>query len=216
MSSFFYKYRLLNPEIYLSEMVRKYAQGKLAEHGENVPFFQRAKVLAIDKTGAKLENAKGEGSVEGKSIKDGKTYAFEAKIGPDNPKYSIKARLITDQSDAFTSDDELRVYWPLFPNMGQDISVDEFVYVFWEDADRKHGIWVSKCPAPNNIASVNRTQDDKNFDKKDQDKKNLTEAYPDTAGKKQENEAVDNSSQSSIYGSSPDGASLTGLDYSQG
>lgn len=214
--SFFFKQRLLNPEIYLAEMVRKYAQGKLAEHGENVSFYQRAKVMAIDKIGAKLENATGAGSVEGTSKKDGKTYKFEAKIGPDNPKYSIKARLITDQSDALTSDDDLRVYWPLFPNLGQDISVDEFVYVFWEDEDRKHGVWVSKCPSPHNIANVNRTQDEKNFDKGEQNQGNLSEKFSDTAGKKDQDAQVDNSTQSSIYGSSPDGASLTGLDYSQG
>ena len=66
-------------------------------------------------------------------------------FGPRNPKNSIKARIISNNIDDFVDDDDLRVYWPMFPGVSNP-SAGEVVYVVFEDTTMKHGLWLSKAP----------------------------------------------------------------------
>ena len=147
------KYR--RPSISLNEILKKGAGGTYVERGDFVPNIFRALVIAVDPEGGRLENRSGS-LVNGqplhqKVIDTNGTvlaqYDISATVGPDNPRNSIRARVITDNDDLFIGDDDLRTYWPLLPNV-QLPSPGEIVYVTYEDSDKLHGLWISRVAMP--------------------------------------------------------------------
>lgn len=141
----FTREKIRRPELIFNEILRKGAQGLYKERGEVTPFLYRALVLAVDVEGGKLENPNGEGTLVNE-IGSNK-IEIKAKLGPANPQNSIKARILTDGIDKFASDENLRVYWPFFPeNVSVPIKPGEHVYVLFEDSNLQHGLWVSKIP----------------------------------------------------------------------
>jgi hypothetical protein len=149
----FYREKFLRPELFLADIVRKGSQGLYREVDEYQPFLQRALVLAVDTLGGQLENP--DGAKSGKSVShtvDGNSYTFDAVCGPANPRNSIKARIISDGFDQFIHDDNLRVFWPLFPeHVAVPLKPGEHCYVLFEDENREHGLWVSKVPGHENV-----------------------------------------------------------------
>src|SRR3990167_1916861 len=129
----------------LQEFLRKGAQGLFREKNEGVPFLYRAIVVAVDVEGGKLENPDGSGGV--KHNVDGKKFDVDARVGPKNPPNSIKARILSDGLDKFSTDENLRVFWPFFPeNISIPIKPGEHVYVTFEDSHQLHGLWITKVP----------------------------------------------------------------------
>ncbi len=138
-----------NPERFLNDLIQKYAQGLIIERGENAQLFFRATVMAVDVVGGKLENPDGDGSVEHRI--GGRSVTFPARRGPKNPKNSVKARIISEGFDQFMSDEDVRIYWPLFPeHIAVPVSPGEHVYVMFEDKDFKHGLWLTRVPGHEN------------------------------------------------------------------
>lgn len=145
-----YRERFRSPELFLSELLKKGAQGKFHERDENVPFLYRASVSAVDVLGGQLENPSGNGSVV--HTIDGKDMSFSANVGPVNPRNSVKARIISDGFDQFIADDRLCVFWPFFPeHVSVPVKPGEHVYVMFEDADFQHGLWITKVPGQENL-----------------------------------------------------------------
>lgn len=129
--------RFRRPEIFLSELIKKSARNELLSSEDNVPVLFRAIVLDVDVEGGKLENIDGAGN---------------ANIGPINPKNSIKARIITNSLDEYTTDNDLRVFWPFFPeHFSIPIKPGEHVYIMFEDRDFEHGLWICKIPGHENL-----------------------------------------------------------------
>lgn len=138
------------PEIFLSELVKRSAQGQLFDNEENVPFVYRALVLAVDVDGGMLENHEGSGGVS--HVFGSKKSFFPARIGPSNPRNSIKARIISEGRDQFISDDEAPVFWPFFPeHISVPIKPGEHTYVMFEDRNFMHGLWISKVSGHENL-----------------------------------------------------------------
>ena len=145
----FYKQKFSRPEVYQVEMLRKYVQGAFVEHGEIISPFFRAQIISVDYKGGQLENPKAEGVCRSRNAQSNDYYDIPASAGPENPARAVRARIITNHFDSGRSDSELRIFWPMFPAMGAaDPIALEFVYVFFEQNDRKHGMWVSKVPGP--------------------------------------------------------------------
>lgn len=135
--------RFRRPERFLDEFLRKGIKGSFLERGENVPFLHRALVVGVDTDGGKLENPSASGKVPHNL--DGKKFDVPARTGPENPPNSIKARVLTDGLDRFVKDEDLRVFWPFFPDsLSVPIKPGEHVYVIFEDAQKLHGLWVAK------------------------------------------------------------------------
>ena len=124
------------PELILSDLIRSHAR-----EDSRVRHYRRAVVVAIDHEGGRLQNDGGDGSVS-----DGNGKTFRALIGPENPRGSVKARVLTDGLDRLLSDDDLRVFWPMFPQdqFSIPISPGEHVYVIFEDEGFDHGLWISR------------------------------------------------------------------------
>ncbi len=120
---------VLNPERVLSNLLRDYTEGKL----DDGRFLFRASVVAIDTVGGQFES------------------------NPANPKHSIKARIITDGYDSYTSDDDLTVFWPMFPFVSYPLKEREHVYVIFEDERKECGLWLTRIPEPADIDSKNFT-----------------------------------------------------------
>ena len=137
--------RFRRPELMFKEFIRKGAQGLFREMNDPGQFLYRALVVAVDVEGGLLENPDGSGTINHEI--NGQKFSVEAKLGPKNPPNSIKARIISDGIDKFSADDNLRVFWPFFPEF---ISIPakpgEHVYVLFEDSRQQHGLWVSKVP----------------------------------------------------------------------
>jgi len=75
---------------------------------------------------------------------------------PPNPKNSIQARVITNARDKDLEDDELPVFWPLFPHDIMPVKPGEHVYVIFEDAAEKtHGLWLCRIPEPSSVDNAN-------------------------------------------------------------
>lgn len=131
------------PELFLSELLRKSAQGKLSERDDNSRVFYRALVVAVDVVGGRLENPDGQGTLS--HVVGGRSIDVPATIGPRNPQNSVKARILTDGADQFIQDDRLRVFWPMFPeHVSVPVKPGEHVYVLFEDEGSQHGLWFSK------------------------------------------------------------------------
>lgn len=172
----FSKDRFTKPEIFLAELLRKSAQGSFHERDENVPFLHRASVVAVDVVGGKLENPKGDGKITHKF--NGKSIDIPATIGPENPRNSIKARILTGGFDQFFNDDDLRVFWPFFSEHDTSpIKPGEHVYVVFEDSDFQHGLWINRIPGHE---GNNFIRGESTF-KSDSDDK-LASKFPDSAG----------------------------------
>jgi hypothetical protein len=162
------------PEIFLSELLQKGARGDFHERDENSTILYRATVIAVDVIGGKLQNANAAGSVTHEF--NGKSINVKATHGPDNPRNSIKARVISSGHDKFTSDEDTPVFWPFFPeHMSVPIKPGEHVYVIFEDHDFQHGLWVCKIPGHE---GVNFVQGEKTFKPSNAD--SLTSKFPDS------------------------------------
>jgi hypothetical protein len=152
--------KFLNPEINLSELIRKNAGGQFREHGELVPFMFRAVVVAMDEIGGRLESPDGKpeggNQIEVQIIDQSNTgvaqYVAKTKAGIRNPANSIRAKIITPNMDLFTSFDDLMTYWPMFPPT-TSITPGEVVYVVYEDENASHGLWL--CKTANNLVDAN-------------------------------------------------------------
>lgn len=134
------KYR--RPELFLQELLRKYAKGQILDTTSNVQPFMRAIVLAVDPDGGNLSNSDAAGSV---TVGD-KTYS--ATVGPTNPPNAIKARVISRGFDRFVTDAEARIFWPMSQNdhISLPLKPGEHVMVMFEDVSFEHGFWLAKVP----------------------------------------------------------------------
>lgn len=133
------------PEIMVEEFLRRGVQGLYRSKEDGVPIIFRALVLAVDPDGGLLENPSGTGSVTHNI--NGHEFSVPAKVGPKNPPNSLKARVLTDGADKFRRDEDLRVFWPFFPeNVSLPVKPGEHVYVLFEDTESQHGLWVTKIP----------------------------------------------------------------------
>ena len=130
------------PEMILADLLREAARGKPADRT-----VRRALVLAVDYEGGLLQNPDGSGQYE--SVWPGQhSQMLPAIVGPNNPKGSIKARILTDGLDRFRPDDDVRVYWPLFSpdHLGIPVSPGEHVYVMFEGSGLENGFWIGRVP----------------------------------------------------------------------
>lgn len=174
MTSDFSRDRFRRPELFFQEVIRKNVVGD-REANDN-QFLFRALVVAVDVEGGNLENPDSSGGVEHNV--SGKKFNVQARVGPSNPPNSIKARLLTDGFDKFSSDDNLKVFWPFFPeNMSIPIKPGEHVYVLFEDASQQHGLWTSKVAGH---VGVNYAPGSSFF--VEQDGSNLSDKFSDTKG----------------------------------
>lgn len=136
------------PEVFFAELLQKYARGEFLERGSAPPVLLRALVVAVDVVGGKLENiSPGSNDKVEHKLPNGQTFSVAAQIGPPNPKNSVKARILSEGMDQFYGDQNLRVFWPFFPeHVSVPIKPGEHVYVIFEDAGMTHGLWVGKIP----------------------------------------------------------------------
>jgi len=159
------------PTITFQDLLKKGAGGAYRERGDYSAFMFRALVIAIDTKGGRLESPTGDPhKQEGKewvkidekhkeTVYDGEevlaTYEISPNRGPYNPPNSIKARIISNNMDQMISDDDLRVYWPLFPGITNP-SAGEMAYVVFEDEEFTHGLWLAKVPTNNADQTANQ------------------------------------------------------------
>lgn len=130
------------PEMILAEMVREAARGPAPDQT-----FRRALVLAVDYEGGRLQNESGTGQVKTSWPGQGE-IVLPALVGPRNPRGSIKARILTDGFDRLRSDQECRVFWPMFSvdNGGAPVSPGEHVFVVFEGSGFENGLWMVRVP----------------------------------------------------------------------
>lgn len=153
MSDPFDREKFRRPELLFKEFLRKGAKGAFKENSDATTFLLRALVIAVDVEGGLLENPSGSGKVS--HTVDGKNFDVDAKIGPENPQNSIKARILTDGFDKFSTDENLKVFWPFFPeNISIPVKPGEHVYVLFEDSQQQHGLWVSKVAGHSGVNYV--------------------------------------------------------------
>jgi hypothetical protein len=137
--------RWRRPEVFLAELLGKSVRREFLEEDRAPQIWLRAAVLAVDVRGGLLENEQGAGELE--HIVDGRPRKVPANIGPANPRNSIKARIVSSETDQFIEDDLLRVFWPMMPEHDAiPVKPGEHVYVTFEDEDRQHGLWFGKVP----------------------------------------------------------------------
>jgi hypothetical protein len=132
------------PEMILSELIKKYARGEVAEEGGSTRFMYRAVVLAVDEEGGRLSGPQRNAArVEGVGL-DGRVRSYGTILGPVNPRNSAKVVVIDSGHDSFYSEDDARVVWPMFPpdQISMPVSPGEHVYVVFEDASFGHGLWM--------------------------------------------------------------------------
>jgi hypothetical protein len=104
----------------------------------------------------------------------GKLEGPDAEIRKDetpNPKGSIQGRIITDGADRATPEEELPVFWPLFPYDIMPIKEGEHAYVIFEDnSNRTHGLWVTRIPESKKVDKLNLVPGEKKYEEnKDND-----------------------------------------------
>jgi hypothetical protein len=116
------------PNRILGKLITDYADGRLDENRT----LYRASVVEIDHVGGKLEET------------------------PPNPKNSVRARIITNSRDSFTTDPaELPVYYPFFPFDVMPVKEGEHVYVIFEDERKEHGLWLTRISEANDLENKN-------------------------------------------------------------
>lgn len=118
---------ILLPSRNVNDLYRDYVGNRLG--GDRL--FYRAVVIAIDTVGGVLEQT------------------------PSNPRNSIKARLLTDSANSFLDNDDLHIFWPMFPYDFFPIKEGEHVYVLFEDENKQNGLWMTRIPEPNNVDQRN-------------------------------------------------------------
>jgi hypothetical protein len=130
------------PELVLAELLQGAARGDSVTRN-----YYRAAVLAVDLEGSRLQNESGEGGIRSVD-RDGTVRQFDALVGPNNPRGSIKARVLTDGLDRLLDDADVRIFWPMFPQdqIGTPISPGEHVYVVFDGDELNHGLWLSRAP----------------------------------------------------------------------
>lgn len=142
------------PELILGDLLLRAARGEIgaAKH------YHRAVVLAVDLEGGLLQNKDGTGGMD---VMDraGQTKHYDAIIGPENPRGSVKARILTDGLDRLLDDADLRVFWPMLPHdqLAIPISPGEHVYVVFEGEGMDHGIWLSRVSGQDSANSFKGT-----------------------------------------------------------
>jgi hypothetical protein len=145
--------RFLFPEKFLSDILRKGAQGRYVERSENPSIIYRATVVAVDLEGGNLENPDASGGVT--HLVNNQSFKIDARSGPKNPRNSVKARVLTNGLDQFVDDQSLRVFWPFFSDhVTMPVKPGEHVYVLFEDAEMKHGLWINKIPGHEGVNLV--------------------------------------------------------------
>lgn len=179
------------PVISFTETLINGANGTYRERGEYVQFMFKALVVAMDTQGGKLETPDGvpEGGALWQRVQypNGKTDEYQVagddgkvNVGPRNPKNSVKARIISNGVDDFVDDDDLRVYWPLFPGVDNP-SAGEVVYVVFEDETMTHGLWLSRAPLNGELDTANQVLMPAETDSKDTLSSKFPGAPPETS-----------------------------------
>ncbi len=127
-------------------LLNDYVEGRL---GGIERVLHKVAVLEVDVVGGKLA---GPASGDGKRSKE-----------PPNPPGSFVGRIITDAADTYTDDDNLPVFWPLFPHDLMPIKESEHAYVIFEDPEQHHGLWIARIPEPNDVNNLNITPGSKRY-----------------------------------------------------
>jgi len=85
---------------------------------------------------------------------------------PPNPKNSIQGRIVSSGFDSSTPEEELPVFWPLFPFEVMPIKEGEHVYVTFEDnINKNHGLWITRIPENNTVDARNLVLGSKKYEK---------------------------------------------------
>lgn len=125
------KWDILFPHKTFLTSLRDLQEGKIG----NNSFIYRALVVKIDQIGGQLE-----------------------QIPRKNPKNSIRARIISEPSPhAFLDNDELPVFWPLFPFDIMPVKENEHIYVIFDGEKKDHGLWISRISEPYEVDDRNIT-----------------------------------------------------------
>jgi len=142
------------PELILGDLLVRAARG---EHGPS-RHYHRAVVLAVDLEGGLLQNKDGSGGID-VTDRSGRSRHYGATVGPDNPRGSIKGRILTDGLDRLLDDADTRVFWPLLSadQLSIPVSPGEHVYVVFEGTGMDHGVWVSRVPGQDSANSFKGT-----------------------------------------------------------
>lgn len=103
---------------------------------------------------------------------------------PPNPKNSIRGRIVTAGMNRFTDEEELPVFWPLFPYDVMPIKEGEHAYVIFEDnINKTHGLWITRIPENKNVDQLNLVPGEKKYEqnkKQNDDSGALTKRAADT------------------------------------
>jgi len=134
---------IAQPNRILEKLISSYINGDL----EDYTVFYVAAVIDIDTKGG----------------------AFKDEPLP-NPRNSIRARVITDSMDKYTSEEDLPVFWPMFPYDRMPIKKGEHAWVVFSDPEQTHGLWLTRIAEPHGIHDTNYTPGKKRFfENKDND-----------------------------------------------
>jgi hypothetical protein len=118
-----------------NNVVNDYISGELDGYG----VIHRAIVVRIDPVGGELPTP-------------------DKPEDPPNPPNSFLGRIISDSMDGGIEDeDELPIFWPVFPHDVMPIKEGEHAYVIFEDELGEHGVWLSRIPEPGGL----KDKDDK-------------------------------------------------------
>lgn len=139
--------RFRRPELILGELIRKYARGEMVQEGHAPKVIHRAVVLAVDEEGGMLSTDGERKTIQGVGL-NGRPREYTSLIGPVNPRNSVKAVVIDEGRDSFSSEDDARILWPFFPpdQLAMPVSPGEHVYVMFEDRHFSHGLWLFRVP----------------------------------------------------------------------
>jgi hypothetical protein len=115
-------------------------------------------VLAVDLEGGLLQNKDGTGGIDAVD-RAGKSRRYDAIVGPDNPRGSIKGRILTAGLDRLLDDADVRVFWPLLPHdqFAGPVAPGEHVYAVFEGEGMDHGIWISRVSGHDSANSFKGT-----------------------------------------------------------
>ncbi len=154
---------IANPESLMPQMLRDYIEGNL----DQTRFLFRATVVQVDQVGGQIE------------------------LTPENPRNTIRARIITNGYNATTLDDDLPIFWPMFPHLQMPIKENEMVYVVFEDPGRTHGLWLTRIPTPADLDSKNFVKGSKPYQESEVNGLGEISADKAVAGTSEEPTAVD-------------------------
>jgi len=121
-----------DPSRLQDNLTNDYIEGNLDEEGIS---FYRAVVVEIDHKGGQLSGP-------------GTKRDFE----PKNPINSFRGRILN--IDRFTDDEDLPIFWPIFPHDIHPIKEGEHADVIFEDDLLQHGVWICRIPEPKNSINI--------------------------------------------------------------